>query len=429
MTAAAIMRFLTSKQPVTVRAMLLVGCTGLVTGLILGCTMMGSMHALFETSVEHHRHHKHAIHAPTKADVDVQGQTIPSTSTSTAVPALNADNLVEKGQTVHTLCTSNGSPYINFQSRIMYGTYQLTQKMPGGENMVAFTRILHRTQPDELMKEIPTHHVQPLHPRCDTWCEFPVADRPNAVKQFLAAAAEDRSLVKAPWILLIETDYVWMSPLQQIPMAESRDSGLAFPYGYIQPAYPGISDVMRALYPDTMGPLQRIPATGPAPVLMRFSEWLRVTPEWEDLTARIEGDANAKAKLGWVREMYAFSIACAKKRVDLQLKLPPRSPLMVQPPADHSIGAAALLHYTWGSIFKDTRAGGAEVWKFDKRFFTDKAVALKVPQLEEPPGWREGLALQDNVTVTVDLIATLRVMIRRMNDATRDLPELQPVPA
>ena len=89
------------------------------------------------------------------------------------------------------------------------------------------------------MQEIPSHHVQPLHPNCDTWCEFPVADRPNAVKQFLAAAANDTSLIKAPWILLIETDYVWMNPLKQIPAAESRDSAVAFPYGYIQPAYPG----------------------------------------------------------------------------------------------------------------------------------------------------------------------------------------------
>lgn len=89
------------------------------------------------------------------------------------------------------------------------------------------------------MQEIPTYHVQPLHPECDNWCEFPVADRPNAVKQFLAAAATDTSLIKAPWILLIETDYVWMKPLQQIPAAESADPGLAFPYGYIQPAYPG----------------------------------------------------------------------------------------------------------------------------------------------------------------------------------------------
>ena len=39
-------------------------------------------------------------------------------------------------------------------SRNRYGTYKLVQKMPGGENMVAFTRILHRTTPDAVMSEV-----------------------------------------------------------------------------------------------------------------------------------------------------------------------------------------------------------------------------------------------------------------------------------
>ncbi len=34
-----------------------------------------------------------------------------------------------------------------------YGTYKLVQKMPGGEGLVGFTRILHRTRPDLLMDE------------------------------------------------------------------------------------------------------------------------------------------------------------------------------------------------------------------------------------------------------------------------------------
>jgi hypothetical protein len=57
-----------------------------------------------------------------------------------------------EGSTVHTLCTSNGSPYTNFQNRIMYATYKIVQKQPGGEIMAAFTRILHRTVEDELMQ-------------------------------------------------------------------------------------------------------------------------------------------------------------------------------------------------------------------------------------------------------------------------------------
>jgi hydroxyproline O-arabinosyltransferase len=55
------------------------------------------------------------------------------------------------------VCTSNGSPYTNFQNRIMYATYKLAQQEPGGEVLAGFTRILHRTAPDELMQVHRTH--------------------------------------------------------------------------------------------------------------------------------------------------------------------------------------------------------------------------------------------------------------------------------
>ena len=35
-----------------------------------------------------------------------------------------------------------------------YGTYKLVQKMPGGEKMTGFTRILHRVNADECMDEV-----------------------------------------------------------------------------------------------------------------------------------------------------------------------------------------------------------------------------------------------------------------------------------
>lgn len=40
---------------------------------------------------------------------------------------------------------------------VRYGTFKLVQKMPGGETLVAFTRILHRTKPDILMDEVGVH--------------------------------------------------------------------------------------------------------------------------------------------------------------------------------------------------------------------------------------------------------------------------------
>ena len=66
-----------------------------------------------------------------------------------------------------------------------YGTYLRAKGMPGGEKLVAFTRILHRTKPDVLVEEIPTFRAHPLTPKCDIWCEFPVSDRPDAVEQWL----------------------------------------------------------------------------------------------------------------------------------------------------------------------------------------------------------------------------------------------------
>jgi hypothetical protein len=210
---------------------------------------------------------------------------------------------------------------------------------------------------------------------------------------------------------------------------------------------------MRSMFPLAKGPLSRIPRSGPAPVMMRAREWLKVVPEWERLTTYIENNEEAKGKLGWVREMYAFSIAaalqvrsaagvsipatcnqltfpadtsvgkgsihvpqvlksafivgmswalrqaamrlhshisaaklywlhasyaCIVQEVELDVQMPPSSPLMVQPPADHKLGEAAMCHYTWGSIFKDTLQNNTEVWKFDKRFYTSKEVALQV---------------------------------------------------
>ena len=35
-----------------------------------------------------------------------------------------------------------------------YATYKAVQKQPGGQQLVAFTRILHRTKPDILYNEV-----------------------------------------------------------------------------------------------------------------------------------------------------------------------------------------------------------------------------------------------------------------------------------
>jgi len=62
--------------------------------------------------------------------------------------------------------------------------------------------------------QFPTFRAYPLQPSCDTWCEFPVKDRANAVVQWLMAAEQHPEIIKGAWLLLLESDYVWMKPLE-----------------------------------------------------------------------------------------------------------------------------------------------------------------------------------------------------------------------
>ena len=69
---------------------------------------------------------------------------------------------------------------------------------------------------------------------------------------------------------------------------------------------------------------------------------MQVAPEWERLTAHIEADPESKERLGWVREMYAFSTAVALKNVKLDIVACPECPLISQVGQRHSYHAIAL---------------------------------------------------------------------------------------
>ena len=60
----------------------------------------------------------------------------------------------------------------------------------------------------------------------------------------------------------------------------------------------------------------------------------------------------------------------------VELLLPPKSPLISQPPADALPGAASMLHYTWGTLFMDK--DNRKAWEFDKRTFTAKEIETEV---------------------------------------------------
>lgn len=397
---------------------------GFLIGSVLGYIFMATVHAMLEIKADSHWTEEGQSGKAMTDGASAAAVSAAKQAAGGVASVMKEQASPTKGDTIHTLCTSNGSPYLNFQNRIMYGTYKLVQKQPGGEKLVAFTRILHRQKGDVLMDEVPTWRADPLHPECDTWCEFPVADRPNAVQQWINAAKKDSTLIKAPWLLMIETDYVWMKP-PAAPPAESKALSRGFPFGYIQPTSPNIEFVMRKMYPEDRGPLADVPNSGPAPVLMRWDELFRITPDWERLTKHIEDDKETKDKLGWVREMYAWSIGAALQGVKFDLKLPPASTLISQPPADSVLGDAAMFHYTWGTIWSDEN--GREVWKFDKRFYTDANLEIETPIIPLPPAWDpvRRLKQQDGIPVTEQLTKVYVEMITQMNEAIKLLPNLQ----
>ena len=228
--------------------------------------------------------------------------------------------------------------------RIAYATYNIMRKMPGGEKHVAFTRILHRTDRDKdvLADEIDTFRADPLQPECDDWCDYPVSDRANAMVQFLKASHKNKNMIKGHWLYMVESDYVFMKPLEIPSTSGAESKAWGFPFSYIVPSR--FPQHMRTLNPD-INP-DEIPGTGPAPLLMTVDLWEKVTPDWETMTAKIEGNDDIKKALGWVREMYAFSMALSMNKIKVDLTPAPANRFIVQLPIDTGLGKAHAFHYT-----------------------------------------------------------------------------------
>lgn len=403
------------EAPVTSTHKVLAVLAGILGGYLLGFIVMETFDAFFGTAPGT----PVVLGTPGAAGVQVAAPV----SQTTGVQLQGGSGTTSKadGHTIHSLLTSNGSPYQNFQGRIMYGTYKIVQKMPGGDKLTGFTRILHRMTPDELMDEIPTFRANPLHPECDTWCDFPVADRPNAVKQWMDAVLREPAMLKGAWILLLECDYVWMRPVQAPDAYDPNQKGMQFKFDYIMPTHPDAAPHMKRVS-GGLDPAV-IPASGPAPVLVRYTDMAGVVTEWERVTAVIENDAAAVKQLDWVREMYAWDIALALRNVTLITEAPPNSRLIAQPPHETSLGNAAMCHYTWATIYHENKK---EIWRFEKRDYTAADKALNVPLLPMPPKeWKQGWTLQDGLPVTKDLHELVSSMVGRMNEAIATLPKLQ----
>lgn len=72
----------------------------------------------------------------------------------------------------------------------------------------------------------------------------------------------------------------------------------------------------------------------------------QVVPFWEDLTAKMEEDKEMTKALGWVREMYDFSVALVAAGLKLELDTEKTSPFIAHLPGVSNMGEAHAFHYT-----------------------------------------------------------------------------------
>lgn len=329
------------------------------------------------------------------------------------------------GDTIHSVLTSSGDEYQNFQTRIMYATYKMVQKMPGGERLTAFTRILHRSVPDILMDEVPTYHSFPFKPECDGWCDYPVANRPHAIQDFFDQAAKNESMIQGAWVFMLECDYVWMQPMKVPGSAwDPNVPNVQFWFDYIIPTHANAVPSMKKLY---NGPASDIPASGPAPVLMRVADWQVIVKDYLRLSIQMENDEAMKKRLEWVREMYAWDAALPHhKDIKIVTEHPPNSTTIVQPPFDDGLGPAALCHYTWGALYHEgiPSKGGKQIYRWEKRDYSDIKHVLHPKPIPMPPEYKDGWILEFDSPLTRKRHDLVVLMLTQMNKAINSLPDL-----
>ena len=87
-------------------------------------------------------------------------------------------------------------------------------------------------------------------------------------------------------------------------------NNIAFQFDYITPrAFDGI---LSKFLPAGVG-IDKVYSTGPAPVLLRSGDWRAMIEKFEEVTNTIEGSKTMRDKMGWLREMYTFSVAAVRR--------------------------------------------------------------------------------------------------------------------
>ena len=253
---------------------------------------------------------------------------------------------------LHTVLTSSGNAYMNWQTRIMYATYKKHAAAPGSI-LEAFTRILHRGKDDELMMEVPTMRFDPNQAKCDLWCDHPVADRSLSL---IAQWSRTTDSTRCSHVMMVETDYIYVrSPSPSILLPPGRAT--AFKYAYISQAERDMRAVYRNTWRNTRGEEDggegvQPPAHGKRPDVPERTRPARGGAAVGGIRGA-HGDAGGDGR----RRMAQGHVRVGRRRARRGGEEHEGELAGVAAhgaaSADDALGEAFILHYTWGPEIYD----------------------------------------------------------------------------
>eukprot|EP00892_Ulva_mutabilis_P007553 jgi/Ulvmu1/516/UM001_0524.1 len=308
------------------------------------------------------------------------------------------DDTEPQNDKYHVVVTMDCQVYARWQTLVNYWGYSKLKAEDPGSAMGGYTRILHCAEPDDIMHMVPTIRVDPLPE--DYVVDYPPLNRPWAFVQWLA-----RATFPERYVFMTEPDHIFLAPP---PLLATPEKPVAYTFSYmkcdVEPQRQYCED---RRFNERGIPVGDIQPIGNSPVIISREMLREVVPRWDRLMRAIHEDEAASEGFGWVKEMYAFTLALAN-HPDGPPAVTLARCLMAHPPYDRKLvidtkevdKAVAcqvdkserfvkipIVHMTYTQQFD---GDGNQVddddsdpeWKFDKRSYQDEYPRLP---LELPP--------------------------------------------
>jgi hypothetical protein len=190
----------------------------------------------------------------------------------------------------HVLITSSSGTYQAWQTQIMYHHVTEAKRREGACTEIGgITRLL--TMPggreDDLMGNMPTYVVKELLPGKEDH-GFVVMNRPHSVKAFVEDPAALSKFVKEEYIMIAETDHIWMRPVFNLA---TEAMPYAFHFGYMEPQFQA-----KLIERFCVGGSKTMDPVGPSPLIVHVEQLKRIVGPWLEMSHRLKVSAGGK---GW----------------------------------------------------------------------------------------------------------------------------------